>query len=94
VAPLALHEKVLVSPAFFKTDHAEKSCEQCHGGNPVLAPSRQRHGPDHVPRLNPAAWNHPRGGILHARKLRKGPAPGLGAAEWTLLQERIPPQEA
>jgi 3-mercaptopyruvate sulfurtransferase SseA len=34
VAPLALHEKVLVSQEFFKDDHAQKACEECHGGNP------------------------------------------------------------
>jgi thiosulfate/3-mercaptopyruvate sulfurtransferase len=43
VAPLALHEKVLVSQEFFKTEHAEKACEQCHGGNPAAAARAEAH---------------------------------------------------
>ena len=35
MAPLAPHERVLVSQEFFKDVHAEKACEECHGGNPA-----------------------------------------------------------
>jgi len=43
VAPLALHEKVLVSQEFFRTGHAEMTCEQCHGGNPAAAARTEAH---------------------------------------------------
>ena len=43
MAPLALHEKVLVSQEFFKTEHAEKACEECHGGNPAAAARLEAH---------------------------------------------------
>jgi 3-mercaptopyruvate sulfurtransferase SseA len=43
VAPLAPHERVLVSQEFFKTDHAEKRCEECHGGNPAAAVRADAH---------------------------------------------------
>ena len=43
MAPLALHEKVLVSQEFFKTDHAQKACEECHGGNPAAAARLEAH---------------------------------------------------
>jgi thiosulfate/3-mercaptopyruvate sulfurtransferase len=34
---LELWEKVLVSPKFLATEHAQKACEECHGGNPAAA---------------------------------------------------------
>jgi thiosulfate/3-mercaptopyruvate sulfurtransferase len=43
VAPLALQDRVLVSQEFFKTEHAEKTCEQCHGGNPAAVERTEAH---------------------------------------------------
>ncbi len=43
MAPLAPHEKVLVSQDFFATAHAEKTCEQCHGGDPAASKRTEAH---------------------------------------------------
>jgi thiosulfate/3-mercaptopyruvate sulfurtransferase len=40
---LAPHERVLVSPEFFKTEHAGKQCEECHGGNPLATVRAEAH---------------------------------------------------
>jgi thiosulfate/3-mercaptopyruvate sulfurtransferase len=40
---LELWEKVLVSQKYFATAHAEKACEECHGGNPGLVERLEAH---------------------------------------------------
>ena len=43
MAPLELHEKVLVDPGFLETDHGEISCTECHGGDPKAPQMAKAH---------------------------------------------------